>query len=723
MFNSNVLTEAASKNSLDNSIMEESNFFTKLLEFNDEMQQIEYDYEYKRYRSLKEYAEICSNSAGASSVIIDKNIKALEESMIEDFKNKVINAIQAIIDFVKKIIASLTQKDLKIRNSFKASVSRTKGFQNVECMANNYVFYIHHYLPISEIDDSRARNAIVGLTQDIMDICNGISIPATSDSSLEVAYKSLAKAVKQSGSSNNGVYKPRNEFDQAVENSTTFANFVRTDIIYKERLEMSYEGWRSIIEHVTSDDKSIINRKLSNIKSDLEKCKEKIASTTIVDDVSKKNVNQLISQMKAIISSYTWFLNANYDAETVNLRYIMNTYERIKNKTNVSESGLIHGEEFDSNTLFANKDLNDFNRTEWLDLSLTSECFMMKQLDMESKRKIAIKEALILSDNDPLKFKRLVAMREAEESDLKSKARSIIDRIREIVEQFISKMKDRNFKDVKFLNRNSQFISNNIKIAKIVSAGDIFAGLYRVQKPMNIIPYNAESMKDDLTDKRVFFEKHILPGLQEASTYAKRQIKWDNDISIADYCKAYFGASMPKDKFQECVFTGKDVQDNKENMIKFLNKPNVLQSINNDLNKLDNEFKKAKTQESKQPDNNATNNTQNNNASNEKPNDNEEAKHESMYYSELYGRYFTEAEIEMDNTQPASSTDNGNGTSDNSKSSSGIKVYMDAYKDVLMAKLTAAEFIQSEFMQIIMAHAKSYMNADQKAAEAEEAKK
>lgn len=716
MFNSNILTESAS-NSLDRITPDESNFFTDLLEFNDIMHQIELDYEYKRYRALKEDADIDNGKK-----MSEKEITALKESMLADFKEKILKAIQAIIDFVKKVISSLTQKDIKTRNKFKTSVSRTKGFQNLDKMTNNYTFFIHHYIPISEIDDSRARNSIVGLAQDISDICDGKSIPATSDSSLAAAYKSLAKEVKQSGSKY-GVYKPRNEYDQAVENSTDFSNYVKSDIIYKERLEMSYEEWRNIVAKVPSDNKSIISKKLSNIKSDLEKCKERVEKATIVDDISKKSVNDLISQIKAIISSYTWFLNSNYDAETVNLRYIMNTYEKIKGGT-MSESGMIHGEEFNSDTLFANADLNDFNRTEWLDLSLTTECFMMKQLMMESKRKIAAKEAMILSDNDPLKFSRLTAMREAEEADMKSKAQGIIESIKKIVEQFISKMKDKNFKDVKFLNRNSQFISNNIKISKIVSAGDIFAGLYRVQKPMNFIPYNPESMKDDLTDKRVFFEKHILSGLQESSPYAKRQIKWDDNISIADYCKAYFGASLPKEKYQSCTFTGKEVQDNKENMIKFLNKPNVLQSINNDLNKLDSEAKKGEALEAKAAPPTASNDNTNKNEGNKE----QTAKQESMYYSELYGRYFTEAEIEMDNT---SNNDVNNKPEDNKDSegkdgktqSSGIKVYMDAYKDVLMAKLTAAEFIQNEFMQIIMAHAKSYMNADQKAAEAEEAKK
>lgn len=717
MFNSNILTESAT-NSLDRITPNESNFFTDLLEFNDIMHQIELDYEYKRYRTLKEDAEIDNGKR-----LSEKEIAALKESALADFKEKILKAIQAIIDFVKKVIASLTQKDIKARNKFKSSVSRTKGFQNLDKMTNNYTFCIHHYLPLSEIDDSRARNSIVGLAQDISDICDGKSIPATSDSSLAAAYKSLAKEVKQSGSKY-GVYKPRNEYDQAVENSTDFSNYVRSDIIYKERLEMSYEEWRAIVSKVPSDNKAIISKKLSNIKADLEKCKERVAKATIVDDVSKKSVNDLISQMKAIISSYTWFLNANYDAETINLRYIMSTYDKIKGGT-MSESGMIHGEEFNSDTLFANADLDDFNRTEWLDLSLTTECFMMKQLIMESKRKIAVKEAMILSDTDPLKFSRLVAMREAEEADLKSKASGIIANIRKIVEQFIAKMKDKNFKDVKFLNRNSQFISNNIKISKIVSAGDIFAGLYRVQKPMNFVPYNAEAMKEDLTNKRVFFEKHILSSLQESSPYAKRQVKWDDNISIADYCKAYFGASLSKEKYQSCTFTGKEVQDNKENMIKFLNKPNVLQSINNDLNKLDSEGKKAEAQEGKA---NPPASNNDNAANKDEGNKEQTAKQESMYYSELYGRYFTEAEIEMDNTSNNDANnkpeDNKDGEGKDGKTqSSGVKVYMDAYKDVLMAKLTAAEFIQNEFMQIIMAHAKSYMSADQKAAEAEEAKK
>lgn len=97
MFNSNILTESAS-NSLDRITPDESNFFTDLLEFNDIMHQIELDYEYKRYRALKEDADIDNGKK-----MSEKEITALKESMLSDFKEKILKAIQAIIDFVRKL--------------------------------------------------------------------------------------------------------------------------------------------------------------------------------------------------------------------------------------------------------------------------------------------------------------------------------------------------------------------------------------------------------------------------------------------------------------------------------------------------------------------------------------------------------------------------------------------------------------------------------------------
>ena len=43
--------------------------------------------------------------------------------------------------------------------------------------------------------------------------------------------------------------------------------------------------------------------------------------------------------------------------------------------------------------------------------------------------------------------------------------------------------------------------------------------------------------------------------------------------------------------------------------------------------------------------------------------------------------------------------------------------FMEVYKDVILAKMTASEFIVSELMQIMIAHINSHMSPEQKKAE------
>ena len=79
-----------------------------------------------------------------------------------------------------------------------------------------------------------------------------------------------------------------------------------------------------------------------------------------------------------------------------------------------------------------------------------------------------------------------------------------------------------------------------------------------------------------------------------------------------------------------------------------------------------------------------------------------------MYYSELYQRWFTEAEIEMMDKPEGENQQQNNQSSESAENAKAYKVYMDCYKDIILSKMTAAEFVFNELTAIVNAHVNYY---------------
>lgn len=705
MFNSNILSEntAANENQTPSAFRNDawSSFVYGMLEFNDTMHRMEVNNAIQDYRLLKEDAISEANNMLPSI----KESEALQEAMNNSIKDRIKNAIQAIIDFVVKFINMLTQKDLKVRSRFKQMKRKTSKFYNEEKNNNSYTFTVFHAPSILDVDENKCRASLNNITIMIDRICRGEYESEASDASLAMAYKALVRCIRPKSGA-------RNEFSGSVENAESFRNYVKSDIIYKDRDNMTYRDWQASIAETIPTDKGQIAHKLSFIKADLEKCQKMVERAAIVDATTKKNADIYISQIRAIVSSFSWYLDALYSAETQKLAYIMNTYNKIRfnnfSADHMSEAGMIHGEPFDSDTLFDNEDLNDFNRTEWLDLSLTTECFNLKfELD-ESLRRTALAEANIMVDDAFNKISRLNIMKEAELAKAGNAVANVFNVIRKAISSFIESLKSKGFS--KYMQRNKAFIEKEFKIEKVSSKGDILAGIARIQKNISIIPFNYEQMKDDLKDKRTFFEKHILPTLKDPSTVSRRNVTWDSNMAITDYCKSYFGASMDESKYKPCEFTRSELEANRQNIISLLNNSNITSSINADLSKIEAESKKVASTTSNTPAENKSEEPK------QEEGKKEEAKNES-YFSVLYDQIITEADIDV--ASSGNNTENkaeGNKESGNDQNAA-LKNYVECYKDVLLSKLTAAQFIISECRQIIMAHAKSHMSAEQQKAE------
>lgn len=693
-------------------------YIESLLTTNDEIHDINTDIQIDYYKNLYE-----------SSINLNEGLKDID---LRELKIKVLNIISSIISFLRKIgklLYDIDRETTKIYLSNKKESNNfsfeyndrtfekywnmyTSGSSDNSLRFNNekkeeykdraykrfqeidkYKFNIsiYHYPLPKDMDPNRPKSAINSFITWITEICegNGNNV-APNISSLESAFGDLTRAIKP---------VVRGTSVSRVIDKKSYKEYVKENITVVDKDRISVEEWKKYVDDIPSSLGNEFDKKfIDPMTKELENMKRKISSSkSTLTNEEVGIVNTYLGYIKQIVDSWTWCIQYIQSTHNKNLNSIVTTYKRIiKNvyigsDSNFSEAGAIHGEPFNGDTLFDNEDLDDFNRTEWLDLSLTTECYALKYDIVESQRRIALQEALILSDDEPNKIKRLISMKEAEGNNLKNKVITFIENIKNIINKFLAVIKDTYGKNANFLSKYQKEIAKPVNPeAKITSKGDIIAGMYRVQDNLNFVTYDYNTLRDDLNDKNNFFQKHILSNLNKNSQYSKRSVKFDGNMSIIDFCKAYYGASISDDKQKPCEFNGKEIETNKANIVKFLQNSNTfISSIKSDINKLEEQSRKVNQTVNQQSD---TNNQQSNNQENQN-------KQES-YYSVLYNKFITEADIDMGTSENNS---DGNNNQNNSEAS-GFKVYLDAYKDVLLSKITAIEFIVSELMQVLRAH-------------------
>lgn len=396
----------------------------------------------------------------------------------------------------------------------------------------------------------------------------------------------------------------------------------------------------------------------------------------------------------------------------------------------LGESASFYGEPFNGDTVYDNEDMLDFHPSQWLDLQLTTEFAEIYHAYLETVDDIISNEATILTENYDNKIERLQTMLEAEKRSFGDNIKMIIENLKKIFSTFFNKLKDKYGDNAKFINKYREVIekkpfnfSNEMR-----SKGDILAGLRRITNTkLDFVKYDYEQMKEDLKDKRAFFEKYIKPHLND--TNSQRQLKWDNDTSIAEYCKAYFGAACSEDQYPMCKFQNKDFENNKAAIIKFLTESNTfLNGLRRDINTLD-----VRARDVIRSDFNDTGVTTNTTNATVQNNINS-AKQES-YYSILLDKILYEADFKGDpqqtnsneptdakpteNNKDQQTNDNGNDQQQQNDNQipdqkKAFKVYLDAYRDVILAEITAVEFIVIELMQVIKAHAEIYIGKQEK---------
>jgi hypothetical protein len=732
-FSPYILSTKSTNTDMTNSINEFVNtandsYLYDLLEYNDILHDIDTSSKINYYRNLNN--AILAESAGTEIAIYN-------EGIISSIVSKLVRIINAIIDFIKKVASNIfgigsankvnkeklkneanrfkndSEFNFKFNSRYRPpnnnnNTTRTDTTNHAVDINKTYKFKIFHYPDIKSIDTQQYRACLNNINSELERVCSdNYSGGTASEKSKEMAFKTLGKLVNKYID-----HKPNSGNSYNILDEKSFSAFVNSELCYIEEKEVNLKELLDIMTDIANkadSSPSDYSKRISEFEQDLKRAKKIVEQCNFTSKEQEKHANDLILQINSIVQAYSNMIMTISKYKSKELEYTLSVLYKIRDG-NINEAGFIHGEQFDSDTLFDNEDYRDFNRTEWLDLNITTECYELKFEMVECAKRIALQEALILSDDDQYnKFDRLIAMREAEEAKTKANVNGIIQSIKKWLETFIQNIKNRYSKNAKILRRNMQFVEKPITIKEIRSSGDIIAGMYRIQQRLNIIPFNYDTMKDDLKDKETFFKNKILPNLKNTSQYHKRNVKWTDGMSIADYCKAYYGASMPEDKYPKCEFSTSDVEANKNNIVRFLQTENIF-SAKNDLQTLENESKKvySKTQTNTPATSNdqkAENNTAEQ-KSTEKPTN-------ESYYSELYGMWFTEAEIEMGEKPEGQQQNN----STNSEEATAFRIYMETYKDVILAKMTASEFIVSELMQIMMAHIYSHMTPEQKKTE------
>lgn len=702
-----------------------------LLQLNEDFQEAENEYNIAYYRALKESALNESTDLVLSEGLISKAVDVLAKM------------IEAIINFFKKITAKLRSKNTKQQSEEAAkefhqaeSQSRTKaaGTESKEdpykkFLSSKASFTYYHCLDWTKIDSAFVFQSIQNLVQHIDDLCAGKEIAAPSDADYALSMKAIALKLQRAAT----VPYPT-ERTAKLEDPNKFGEWFKANLCYSETKEVTgsefIDTYRNIIAngsigHWNAKLTEDATKKFYELEDKIKRSQNTIKPECV------KHAQQYLAYIRNVCADWVAIISYNQVMHTRIISYFRDVVSKVSNNP-VDEASTIHGEVFDSNTLFDNRDIRDFNRTEWLDLELTAEAFCFSQAVNEARRSMAVQEAIILAENNIPSdtFRKLQAMQEAEMNKLANAITEIIKRVKEFVTKFINDLQDKHGPNAAFMKRHAELIKKPFKIESVTSTGNILDGLIRMQESRHTA-FNPATMNEE--DKASMFRAHFLAGFASKANGGKRAVKWEDGITISDYCKAFYGASMPADQYPPVKYTRQDLEAAKPNIMKFMEAPHAFFSkIKQELSELEKEAKKAGAEAARpnatvnntaQTGNDANAQQQNQNAGQANTNNagNDGSTQESMFYSVLYDRWFTEADIEMNKDQAGASGDAKGGEGD-AKKQNNSKVYIDCLKDILLAKLTAARFIYSECNQLIRAHAKSYMSKEQAAAEAKNEK-
>lgn len=683
----------------------DDSYLYSVLEFNESMHKLEIEDKLAYYRALVE------------SINGDPTkLESIYESYVIDGIKRIVKFIEKIIDWIRDKLGTIFEINTISQSEFNMKKRVTKGFIKDIDMNKEYTFTCFNYPMFNKLDSHMCEDALSDIFKNIKDICNGKDLPEVSDTSLKAAYARLAKTIEESCRSD-AMSEVKRDYTGSRENKEEFTRFIKANIVFTYRKRMPYYSWKdNHIDIITDLSKTAINDKMKYINDKLEAARQDVSRVETLDQLQKSNLTAYLSQANSIIRSYEWFLYYIMNMRRAHMKEIIRVYNNIINNNSeaMSETGIIHGEVFNSDTLFDNEDFRDFNRTEWIDLKLEAEMYQVRYNLADEHMTAAIREALIRTSEATEEEKRvqLEALNNQTWQNIKQGITEFIKNLFRFFEQAIQTILEKLNPHRIYMKTHEKVARENKFAIKAKSKIDIFAGINRVRESIDIVvPYDYEKLHEDLEDNDTFFEKHILPKLERSSIRMRKNPTYNREAGINAYMRQYYGLPYGNNP-EEIEFDASTLEDNKDAMIKYISNPDELvNKIRAELRDLEANAKKAASGMSKPTPPQAI---PEKGGASEGTNSGESANNEAVY-SFLYNTWLTEATIEvLDKDGNVVHSDEKGATVSEEQA---LQNYLSVYKLVYTARINACKSIISEFINIMKAHVNMYTGKNKKPAE------
>lgn len=411
--------------------------------------------------------------------------------------------------------------------------------------------------------------------------------------------------------------------------------------------------------------------------------------------------------------------------------------DKIKNAKAQKES-FIHDMEIDSNSIFDNgTDDGEFNRTEWLDLTLENAYNLDRDIKNIYMHQF-LQEAQVLIEQDS-SFEELFLVREAVVNRIKQAVKKAVDAVKRIFQKFIEKIRAIGKNHVPYLKKYKDTILTQRPKSELIKIKDFNTAINRI---MNSSVPNIQygQLKNALQNigqnddpEKIVFDKVIKGRIPEMDS-----VQSGPNDTIADISKTYFCCSEQAPMIEGNM---QDMQTfNMTNIYNFLmDSQKIINQIQKDIKALETNANMLATAAEKenpqqqQTGNQTQNNQQNQNTTQQPQNASAIEFNDSSIYSSVLESVITLHEFEAvkQQNQDASmagrmqnvSGDNfkdQNAANQNLKDNGGgsdqtrnyVSAYVKVVQTILGAKMTSVEFFTNELFKLVRHHVGNFIQGE-----------
>lgn len=421
----------------------------------------------------------------------------------------------------------------------------------------------------------------------------------------------------------------------------------------------------------------------------------------------------LDAKMKDIIDKHCKYIR---DFNTKNIMKFIGTAIG-NNDISVRESMEIFGDEITSKSLFDDLDPEDFNRTEFLDLSLVAEHVL--KMDKIRGRKYAIAlEASLLAQG---KYDELYKVNEALGQSIKNAVSRVIEAIRKMIAKFTEALMGNFASEKAYLTKYKNAILNSKvdSATPITFSGDVLRGMDRLNQGHFKVPttsYNElmnSNKPDQFNSIDDFFKAHVaefgITGFNRSN---------NPDVKLADDLKVFWGYKQENEKIET---TFAEINERIADIYKFImDTEKEAGNLRRESKNLDRTYKNYEASAKQYAGNREP-------AGSTKPT--QPTKQNASYYSAIYDKYILEGDAPQIGQAPSKANDSQpaqqpSGSTEQTKTNTqmtrgdtdkevqstkddeskivkNMEIYTKTCQAVISARATGYEYVHKQLMYII----------------------